>query len=78
MADKEMELSFDQALKDLEELVGKLESGSLSLEESMDAFEKAVKLSQLCNKKLTAAEQKIQKLVKLPDGSLSKEPVNRF
>ncbi len=75
MADKEMELSFDQALKNLEELVGKLESGTLSLEESMDAFDKAMKLSQLCEKKLSAAEQKIQKLTKLPDGSLHQEPI---
>ncbi len=78
MAEKEMELSFDQALQKLEELVGKLESGTLSLEDSMEAFEKAVKLSQLCDKKLAAAEQKIQKLVKMPDGSLKKEPIPSF
>ena len=41
----------------------------------MDAFERAVKLGKFCDEKLTGAEQKIQQLVRLPDGSVKKEPL---
>ena len=76
MPHKEKELTFDQALQELEEIVQKLETGGLPLEESMDAFESAVKLGKFCDEKLTGAEQKIQQLVRLPDGSVKKEPLH--
>ena len=61
MAEK---LKFEEALKQLEEIVAKLESGELSLEESMTAFEQGTKLCKLCNAKLTEAEKKIEQLTK--------------
>lgn len=57
-------LSFEQALKQLEEIVNQLESGTLGLEDSLRLFEEGIKLSRLCNKKLKLAERKIQMLTK--------------
>lgn len=62
------ELKFEDALKQLEEIVSKLESGELSLEESMAAFEQGTKLCKQCNAKLTEAEKKIEQLTKVADG----------
>lgn len=62
------EPKFEEALRQLEEIVAKLESGELSLEESMTAFEQGTKLCQLCNAKLAEAEKKIEQLAKVADG----------
>jgi len=56
------ELSFEQALASLTQLVEKLESGDLPLEESVAAFEQGVKLSRRCESLLDQAEQRIQVL----------------
>jgi len=55
-------LSFEEALKQLTELVGKLESGQLPLEESVAAFESGVQLSRRCEALLDHAEQRLQTL----------------
>lgn len=55
-------LSFEQALARLTQLVEKLESGQLQLEESVAAFEEGVKLSRRCEALLDAAEQRLQVL----------------
>ena len=68
MAEK-YEVKFEDALARLEQIVGKLESGQMPLEESMDAFEEGMKLKKLCEDKLGAAEKKIEKLVKNADGT---------
>jgi exodeoxyribonuclease VII small subunit len=56
------ELSFEQALSQLTDLVEKLESGELPLEESVAAFEQGVKLSRRCEALLDQAEQRLQVL----------------
>ncbi|TLS68098.1 exodeoxyribonuclease VII small subunit [Mariprofundus erugo] len=56
------ELSFEQALAELTSLVERLESGELSLEESVGAFEQGVKLSRRCESLLDEAEQRLQVL----------------
>lgn len=53
-------MSFEEALAALTELVGKLESGQLPLEESVAAFETGVKLSRRCETLLDKAEQRLQ------------------
>ena len=53
-------LSFEEALQHLTELVGKLESGQLPLEESVAAFESGVQLSRRCEALLDHAEQRLQ------------------
>jgi exodeoxyribonuclease VII small subunit len=55
--------SFEEHLKALESVVQRLESGDLSLEESVRLFEEGMKLSDACKKELDAAEGKIQVLV---------------
>ncbi len=53
------DLSFEQALEGLTTMVEKLESGKLSLEESVAAFEEGVKLSRRCEALLDDAEQRL-------------------
>jgi len=54
------QMSFGEALNALTELVGKLESGQLPLEESVAAFETGVQLSRRCETLLDSAEQRLQ------------------
>ena len=54
---------FEQSLKELEILVEKMEQGELSLEESLDHFERGVKLSRACQQALKEAEQKVEILM---------------
>jgi exodeoxyribonuclease VII small subunit len=64
------EKKFEIALEELEEIVEQLESGELSLEEALAAFEKGVGLVKYCNQKLTEAERKVELLVKDKEGKL--------
>ena len=57
------ELTYEQAYKRLEEIVEKLENGSVPLEESIKLFEEGTKLANFCNLKLNAAEQKFTQLI---------------
>ena len=58
-------VDFEQSVARLEEIVELLESGELSLEESMKLFDEGVKLSAACNDILTKAEQKITNISEL-------------
>lgn len=62
------EMKFEDALKMLEDIVEKLESGSLELEESIQLFEQGVKLSLYCQQQLKQAEGRVQRLVKNLNG----------
>jgi len=57
------ELSFEEAMKRLEEIVNYLESGNISLEQALEAYSEGVKLSLYCNNKLEEAEGKIIKIM---------------
>jgi exodeoxyribonuclease VII small subunit len=61
---------FETALEDLEQVVEQLDSGELSLEDSLAAFEKGVGLVKFCNDKLNEVEKKVELLVKDKDGKL--------
>ncbi len=50
---------FNEGLSQLEEIIGKMESGDLSLEESLKYFEKGIKLHRQCHSALSSAEQRI-------------------
>jgi len=65
---------FETALKKLEDIVRKLEGGSLSLDDSLKVFEEGVKHAAFCTKKLDEAERKVEVLLKRKDGSFSREP----
>lgn len=62
-AKKERKIDFEKSLAELEELVEEMESGELSLEDSLKAFEKGMKLSRDCQEALAAAEQKVRLLI---------------
>jgi len=57
------EFDFEKALAELETLVERLETGDLSLEESLKDFERGVALTRACQKALAEAEQKVQILL---------------
>lgn len=54
--------NFEKSMKDLEKIVDKLEKGDLTLEESLNHFEKGIALTKKCTQTLTQAEQKVKKL----------------
>ena len=60
----EAQLDFETAMRDLEELVERLEQGDLPLEESLAAFERGVMLTRACQTALKEAEQKVEILLK--------------
>ena len=70
--DKE-EIKFEDAMKELEAIVGQLEKGELNLDESIEKFEQGVELSKKCNKILDEAEKKITILLKDEDGEYKEE-----
>jgi exodeoxyribonuclease VII small subunit len=65
--------SFEDSLTELEQLVNRLERGELSLEESLQAFERGVNLTRTCQKALQEAEQKVQILIE-KNGNQTLEP----
>jgi len=71
-----MEKSFETSLSELEQIVEKLESGDLPLEESLELFEKGIKLSRECRARLTNAERRIEILVKDASGEIGVEQFN--
>ena len=56
------DLSFEEALQQLDETVDALESGSLTLAQSMAMYERGMKLARVCNEMLTSAELKITRI----------------
>ena len=55
--------NFEKTLSDLEQLVESMENGDFSLEESLKAFERGIKLTRECQTMLAQAEQKVQALI---------------
>ncbi len=66
-ADELADVAFEAALEELEALVEKMESGDLSLEDSLAAFERGVKLTRHCQSSLKAAELKVKVLTQSGD-----------
>lgn len=58
------ELTYEEAIKRLEEIVELLEKNEVSLDESMKLFEEGTKLTAFCTEKLKSAEQKITVITK--------------
>ena len=64
------EMSFEDALSALENIVKDLEGGQVSLEESIDIYTRGTQLRQYCDGKLKDATARIEKITKKQDGSL--------
>lgn len=69
-------LNFEDALAELEKIVGALESGQAPLENSIQAYERGIALKKQCEKKLAEAQEKIEKITISPDGTPSAQPFN--
>jgi exodeoxyribonuclease VII small subunit len=65
---------FESSLTRLEEIVGKLESANLSLDDAMKLFEEGVQLSRDCQKHLEQAEGKVEILLKKAGGEMAAAP----
>lgn len=71
------EMSFEDALSELEGIVARLERGDAPLEESIDIYERGAKLKKHCESKLKSAQLKVDKIVLSADGSVSTEPLDK-
>lgn len=63
MSKKKSDFNFEKALEELEQLVTAMEEGELTLEQSLQAFEKGIRLTRECQTALQQAEQKVQVLL---------------
>jgi exodeoxyribonuclease VII small subunit len=64
---------FEESMAELEKLVEEMEQGDISLEESLKAFERGIKLTRTCQRALQEAEQKVQILLE-KNGQQTIEP----
>jgi|TARA_B100001029_G_scaffold3939_1_gene2831 exodeoxyribonuclease VII small subunit len=74
MATKKTDINFEKSLEELEGIVEDLESGDLSLENSLKSFEKGIKLARQCQEQLSKAELQVQKLIE-ENGELKTTPL---
>jgi exodeoxyribonuclease VII small subunit len=68
------DLSFEQALAELEKIVSELESGQAPLERSIEMYERGAALKAHCEKRLEAARLRVEKIVMGPQGATGVEP----
>ena len=73
----ESEKSFEQGMADLEQIVRQLESGELSLEQALAAFESGIGLVRGLNQRLADAEARVEVLTRDAQGSLQLQPLDR-
>ncbi|MBL0955239.1 MAG: exodeoxyribonuclease VII small subunit [Leptospira sp.] len=76
MVDKKT-ISFEEAIRELEDIAEKLERGTLSLEDSIKAYERGMELKKICSERLVDAEAKIEFLTKAPSGEVVKSTVKK-
>ena len=69
-----VEMSFEESLAELENIVQKLENGQLSLDESLLLFDKGIRLVRECDTMLKNTEQKVEKLIE-ENNCLRSEPI---
>ncbi|HJD66536.1 MAG TPA: exodeoxyribonuclease VII small subunit [Rickettsia endosymbiont of Bembidion nr. Transversale] len=71
----EENISFEEALSELEEIVKKIDNGQETLEAAVNSFERGILLKNHCEKKLKEARLKIEKITKLADSTITLEDV---
>ena len=69
-------LSFEEALKELEGIVARLEQGEVDLEDSIALYERGQALKAHCEKKLKSAESRLEKIVLSASGAAGSEPMD--
>ena len=66
--------TFEQSMKQLEQIVKELEDGDLPLEKALKKFEEGMKLTQFCAEKLDETEKKVTVLLKNAEGRMTEKP----
>jgi len=69
-------MKFEEAMDELERIVGQMEEGGLTLEDNIDKFERGIRLSQACAKQLEKAELKVEKLTRTASGEIEVVPLD--
>jgi len=72
------DMSFEEAMRELEQVVNALESGDVALEQSIALYERGAKLKQRCDTKLKEAEEKVALITQDATGAIKTEPTDRF
>tara|TARA_B100000575_G_scaffold203037_1_gene164661 strand:+ start:900 stop:1133 length:234 start_codon:yes stop_codon:yes gene_type:complete len=70
MVDNENDITFEQGIKELEQILSKLENDQTPLEEMVDLYEKANRLTEICKSRLDHANQRMTKLIKDENGDI--------
>ena len=69
MEEQELNLTFEEAMDQLEQIVSEMERGGIPLEQMMSKFEEGAKLAKYCQEKLAGLKKKMEILTRRPDGS---------
>jgi exodeoxyribonuclease VII small subunit len=69
-------MSFEQAREALEAIVARLEAGEVNLDESIEIYSRGTQLLRHCEAKLKSAQERVEKIVAGPEGSVATEPAN--
>jgi exodeoxyribonuclease VII small subunit len=67
-------MSFEDALAELEQIVRRLEGGQVKLDEAIISYERGAQLKRHCERKLTEAQQRVDRIVIGPEGAVGVEP----
>lgn len=70
-------LSLEEALERLEEIVNQMDSESIDLDDSIELFREGMELTKFCRKQISGAEQKVQEVLEDADGNLTLEDFDR-
>lgn len=73
MEEQEINLTFEEAMDKLEQIVSEMERGGIPLEQMMAKFEEGAKLAKYCQEKLAGLKKKMEILTRRPDGSTAWE-----
>ncbi|MDR3075103.1 MAG: exodeoxyribonuclease VII small subunit [Candidatus Methanoplasma sp.] len=68
MNENKEEMTFEESLKTLEQLVNELENGNLDLDEALERYERAIVLRDRCKKILDECDRKVQKMIETSEG----------
>ena len=68
-------MSFEDALAELEQIVRRLEAGQVRLDEAIQCYERGAQLKRHCEKKLNEAQQRVERIVIGPEGTVSSSPM---
>jgi len=67
-------MTFEDALAELEQIVRRLEAGQVKLDEAIQCYERGAHLKQHCERKLSEAQQRVDRIVVGPEGAISARP----